>query len=157
MGEEFPWEGRILAVTNLSYDVSPSALRDFFAPKGKLLRVDIERGKDGQANGLAFVEFATVNDCQAAAELHGSQFQGRTMKCKQSTRPPPELVRFYIRHPDNRPINDHVRAKIIKEALGGSPRHPKPAGSTDIIDSNRDERSHNSSDSSYSDSYNGKD
>jgi RNA recognition motif-containing protein len=142
MAAEFPWEGRVLAVTNLSYDVRPSDLRDFFAPKGKLLRVDIERGKDGQANGLAFVEFATVADCQSGSELHGTQFQGRMMKCKPSTRPPPELVRFYIRLPDNRPINDHIRARIIKEAREGSRRQGDRTVNeerTDVIDIDRDD------------------
>jgi RNA recognition motif-containing protein len=148
MAEEiFPWEGRILTITNLAYSVRPSELRDFFAPKGKLLRVDIERGKDGQANGLAFIEFATVADCQAAAELYGSQFQGRTMKCKPATRPPPELLRFYIRPPDGRPINDRIRERIIREARGeGGDRRPRPGG-TDAIDIDRaDPRPYSDSD-----------
>jgi RNA recognition motif-containing protein len=123
--ETFPWEGRILTVKNLSYTVCPTDLRDFFLPVGKLLRVDIERGKDGGSNGLAYVEFASAADCKNATALQGSQFQGRTMKCEISTRPPPELTRFYIRSVSNRPINDRIRQRIIDEARG-IVHEPKP-------------------------------
>lgn len=113
---EFPWEGRILSIRNLGYDVKPSDVRDFFAPRGKILRVDLERRKSGGTNGLGFVEFASAADCAAAAELHGSQFFGRTMKCEPATLPPSELVRFYIRAPENRPVSDRIRRNIIEEA-----------------------------------------
>lgn len=119
----FEWEGRILVAANLPYNVTPVGLRDFFAPKGKILRVDIERNKQGESNGLGFVEFYSAADCAAAAELHGTQFEGRTLKCKVSTRPPPELLRFYIRDPKNRPINDRVRQNIIEEAKNGPIDH----------------------------------
>ncbi|OHT11258.1 hypothetical protein TRFO_19352 [Tritrichomonas foetus] len=126
-GEEiFPWEGRILVAANLPYDVTPAQLRDYFAPRGKILRVDIERNKQGDSNGLGFVEFLAPADCAAAAELHGTQFEGRTLKCKVSTRPPPELLRFYIRPPDNRPLNDRVRKNIIDEWRNGGPTERKP-------------------------------
>jgi len=115
--ETIPWEGRILVVTNLSYDVRPTALKDFLTQKGKVYRVDIERTKKGGSNGLAFVEFATSTDAQAAVTLHGTQFEGRTMKCQVSTNPPPELVRFYIRPPENRPVSKHTRRRIIEEAM----------------------------------------
>lgn len=121
--EIFEWEGRILVAANLPYNVTPVGLRDFFAPKGKILRVDIERNKQGESNGLGFVEFYSAADCAAAAELHGTQFEGRTLKCKVSTRPPPELLRFYIRDPKNRPLNDRVRQNIIEEAKNGPIEH----------------------------------
>ena len=117
--EIFSWEGRILVTMNLPYDATPQELRDFFAPRGKILRVDIERTKHGESNGLGYVEFLSANDCQAASELNGTQFNGRTMKCKISTRPPPELLRFYIRDPNNRPLNDRIRQNIIEEARNG--------------------------------------
>ena len=113
---EFPWEGRILSIRNLGYEVKPSDVRDFFAPRGKILRVDLERRKSGGANGLGFVEFASPADCASAAELHGTQFCGRTMKCEVSKLPPSELIRFYIRSPENRPISDRIRRNIIEEA-----------------------------------------
>lgn len=113
---EFPWEGRILSIRNLGYEVKPSDVRDFFAPRGKILRVDLERKKTGGTNGLGFVEFASAADCESATELQGTQFFGRTMKCEVATMPPSELVRFYIRAPENRPISDRIRRKIIEEA-----------------------------------------
>lgn len=120
---DFPWEGRILSVKNLAFHVKPTDLRDFFAPRGKILRVDIERSKDGNSNGLGFVEFASKADCSAAAEMHGTQFEGRTMKCTVATKPPPELIRFYIRTVNDRPISDRVRRRIIDEAKGISHEH----------------------------------
>lgn len=115
---EFSWEGRILSVKNLAYHVKPTDLRDYFASSGKILRVDIERAKDGNSNGLAFIEFASAADCNSAARLHGTQFEGRTMKCDVATKPPPELIRFYIRPVNDRPISDRVRKRIIDEAKG---------------------------------------
>lgn len=117
--EIFDWQGRILIAANLAYNVTPVGLRDFFAPKGKILRVDIERNKQGESNGLGFVEFYSAADAAAAVELHGTQFEGRTLKCKLATNPPAELTRFYIRDPKNRPLNDRVRQNIIEEAKNG--------------------------------------
>lgn len=115
----FSWDGRIIVVTNLPYEVRPSDLRDFFAPKGKLLRVDIERSKEGGSNGLGYIEFLSPSDAESALSLDHTQFNGRTIKCKLSTKPPAELIRFYIRDPDNRPINDNARQRIIEEAQFG--------------------------------------
>ena len=110
----FPWEGRILVCANLSYNVTPFELRDFFRKYGQILRVDVERNKRGEANGLAFIEFNSPADCSSAEEkCNGTQFCGRTLKCKVSTKPPPELLRYYIREIDHRPINDRIRQKII--------------------------------------------
>jgi RNA recognition motif-containing protein len=159
----FPWEGRVLTVKNLSYDVRPTDLRDLFATKGKLLRVDIERDKSGAANGLAYVEFASTADCESAAELHGSQFCGRSLRCQIATHPPPELLRFYIRPPENRPINDRVKERILAELRGDLPEPERPRmrrrplrsrerrRTRDVIDIDRDDRQNPSS--SYSDSY----
>jgi RNA recognition motif-containing protein len=135
--QTLPWEGRVLAVTNLAYDVRPTDLRDFFAPKGKILRVDIERGKDGTTNGLAFVEFAEKSDCESALDLQGAQFHGRTMKCKISTRPPPELLRFYIRPVNQRPISDRIRQRIIEDARNGTRTPEVGHGYRDSDDSDR--------------------
>ena len=66
----FPYEGRILFVSNLNYDCRPQDLRDYFQPRGKLLRVDIERDRyTGEPNGLAFLEFASPADCESATEF----------------------------------------------------------------------------------------
>ena len=122
---EFPWEGRILVVSNLSYDVRPSDLRDHFAKLGKIYRVDIERNKQGESNGLGFIEFASPSDCKTAAEQDGIEFQGRRLKCKVSVRPPPELVRFYIRDINKRQVSERIRQRIIDENQNGQPE-PKP-------------------------------
>lgn len=111
----FPWEGRILSVTNLPYNYRPMDLRDFFARRGKILRVDVERSSAGKTNGLGFIEFATESDCTSAAALTGSNINGRTMKCRVATNPPPELVRFYVRQLNDRPVSDRVRARILDE------------------------------------------
>ncbi|KAH0786322.1 serine/arginine-rich SC35-like splicing factor SCL33 [Histomonas meleagridis] len=122
---EFPWEGRILVVSNLSYDVRPSDLRDHFAKLGKIYRVDIERNKHGESNGLGFIEFASPSDCNTAAEQDGLEFQGRKLKCKVALKPPAELVRFYIRDINKRQVSERIRQRIIDESQNGQPE-PTP-------------------------------
>ena len=164
---EFPWEGRILVVANLQYDVRPTDLRDFFLPRGKIYRVDIERNKKGESNGLAFIEFASQADCEAAAELNGTENQGRRLKCKVSTKPPAELLRYYIRDINKRQVNDRVRQRIIEETINGKP-DPTPivkrerksrVYKKERRNNDAKEYSHYSSDNSdysdYSDSYYG--
>jgi len=123
MEETFPWNGRILVCANLAYDVTPTDLRDHFIRKGKLLRVDVERNKAGDPNGLAFIEFNSASDCSSATEFDQSQFHGRTLKCKVASNPPAELIRYYIRPLDKRPINDRVRERI----LSGEPERSGPS------------------------------
>ena len=116
----FPWEGRILIAMNLHFEVTPTKLRDFLISKGKILRVDVERDRQGGANGIAFIEFNSAADAESALQLNGQQFGGRKFMCKISDHPPPELVRYYIRDPMNRPISDKIRQRIIDEAMNGS-------------------------------------
>lgn len=125
----FPYEGRILLITNLPYDVSPTQVRDFLLCKGHLLRVDLEKDHAGQMSGMGFVEFNNASDCQSALDLNGAQFGGRTFKCKIAERPPPELTRFYIRQPEDRPVAEKVRQKIInqwKYGISDTPQQPRP-------------------------------
>jgi RNA recognition motif-containing protein len=116
---EFPWEGRILSVTNLNFDVRPGDFRDLFMKRGKVYRVDIQRNKKGTSSGLAFIEFATTSDCDFAAELNGIKFKGRTLKCKISHFPSPELICYYIRSIEKSPLTLHTRSKIIENAIKG--------------------------------------
>lgn len=121
----FPYEGRILLVMNLPYDVSPTQVRDFLISKGQILRVDLEKDHAGQMNGMGFIEFNNPDDCKAALELNGTQFGGRTFKCKFADHPPPELTRFYIRQPVDRPVPDKVRQTIINEWKYGPSENKK--------------------------------
>lgn len=150
----FQWKGRILVCANLNYNVRPCDLRELFAPKGKLLRVDIEKDHSGNSNGLGFVEFASPADCEAATELNLTQFQGRILKCKISEKPPPELIRFYIRRPEKRPINEGVRQRIIDEARNG-PREMTEAPNRPHTFPHRKKtfQKRRNSDSDYSSSY----
>lgn len=130
--EIFGYEGRIVICANLHYDCRPSDLRDLFLPCGKLLRVDIERTKKGDSNGLGFLEFEQPNEARSAVdEFHGKEFMNRTLKCKICENPPPELTRFYIRPLNKRIVSDRVRQRIIEEAKTGIPYKSGPIPNRD--------------------------
>ena len=113
---KFPWEGRIVMAQNLPYDISPTELRDFLISKGKILRVDIERDKAGQANGIGYIEFNSKADAESSLSLNGQQLGGRKFKCYISNNPPPELIRFYIRNPMERPVGERIKQRILEQA-----------------------------------------
>ena len=153
--EPLSYAGRILFVSNLNFDCRPCDLRDLFQPKGKLWRVDIERDRNGEPNGLAFLEFASPADCEIATDLNGTQFMGRNIKCRIADNPPPELTRFYIRPLENRPISDKVKQRIIQEAYNG-PIETGPAPHREHRPTGYRKRRNSYSDYSYSDySYSG--
>lgn len=62
-----------LLVGNLPDNTRTSALKDIFAPIGKILSVSI------LGHGFAFVEMNTADADLALAQLRGSQFGGKAM------------------------------------------------------------------------------
>ncbi|EAY02499.1 hypothetical protein TVAG_020520 [Trichomonas vaginalis G3] len=111
----FPYEGRILLLTNLPNNVSPTQVRDFLISKGRLLRVDLEKDCGDRISGRGFAEFNNPDDCQSALDLNGTQFGRNSIYCMVADHPPPELTRYYLRQPINRPTPDKIRQKMINE------------------------------------------
>ena len=70
-----------LFVGNLSYQTGENDLRDYFAPAGNILSVNVMLDKfTGKSRGFAFVEFASSQEAAKAVEMfHHKDFQGRSL------------------------------------------------------------------------------
>jgi len=81
-----------LFVGNLDFHTTEDELRQLFAARGQVGRVDIVKDSSGQPRGFAFVEMANVDDAdKAIAVLDGSQLGGRTLAVGEA-RPRPQRV-----------------------------------------------------------------
>jgi cold-inducible RNA-binding protein len=83
--------GRRLYVGNLPFDAGEADLQTLFGRAGVVDSVRVIRDNaTGRARGFAFVEMGSDADAQKAiAELHESQFGGRTLTVNEA-RPRPE-------------------------------------------------------------------
>ena len=81
---------RKLYVGNLPYQTDERDLQELFAQFGAVASVRVMRDMaTGRARGFAFVEMATDDQAQAAAEgLNGHQLGGRTLTVNEA-RPKP--------------------------------------------------------------------
>jgi cold-inducible RNA-binding protein len=87
--------GRRLYVGNLPFDTSEADLQTLFERTGAVDSVRVIRDNaTGRARGFAFVEMVSDADAQKAiAELHESQFGGRTLTVNEA-RPKPDSGGF---------------------------------------------------------------
>ena len=83
--------GRKLFVGNLPYTAGEAELQDLFAQHGTVDSVRVMRDMaTGRARGFAFVEMATDEEAQRAAQaLDQTQFGGRTLAVNEA-RPKPQ-------------------------------------------------------------------
>lgn len=125
---EFPFEGRILIITNLSYETAPKEIYDHFQRFGRILRVDVGKHFTGGSDGKGYIEFESKEDCEAATSLHATIFGNRTIKCRVCTQPPPELKKEYNKRFDStRKIPFGVKKRVVEELVTGNKReHQKP-------------------------------
>jgi RNA recognition motif-containing protein len=73
-------QGSKLYVGNLSYSVTNEQLKELFSSYGEVKQVNIIEGK-----GFGFVELSTPEQAETAKNaLHGTDFQGRTMKVDEA-------------------------------------------------------------------------
>ena len=81
---------RKLYVGNLPYQTGETELQELFGQFGSVESVQVMRDMaTGRARGFAFVEMATDDQAQAAAEgLNGHQLGGRTLTVNEA-RPKP--------------------------------------------------------------------
>lgn len=72
---------RKLFVGNLPYSVTEEQLTEMFAQYGELVEVKLVINKfDGRSRGIAFVEFATEEEANAAIEAtNGMEIDGRAL------------------------------------------------------------------------------
>ncbi|KAK9837136.1 hypothetical protein WJX81_005720 [Elliptochloris bilobata] len=78
-----PREGRQVVVQGLLFSAGWQELKDLTRPFGSVARADIATGPDGRSKGWGTVLFDDPRDAQAAInELHGREFQGRTLAVK---------------------------------------------------------------------------
>jgi cold-inducible RNA-binding protein len=73
-------------VGNLSFNATEDAVRSLFQEYGTVERVNIITDRDtGQARGFGFVEMSNNAEAdRAIAELHGRQFDGRTLNVNEA-------------------------------------------------------------------------
>jgi RNA recognition motif-containing protein len=73
-----------LYVGNLSFSTTADDLRDAFAQFGTVSSAQVVADREtGRSRGFAFVEMADGAD-EAIANLHGAQFQGRTLTVNEA-------------------------------------------------------------------------
>lgn len=87
--------GRKLFVGNLPYQVGEAELQELFSRAGAVDSVRVMRDMaTGRARGFAFVEMATDEEAQKAAEmLNQYQLEGRALTVNEA-RPKPERAGF---------------------------------------------------------------
>lgn len=78
--------GTRLYVGNLSYDVTPAALKDLFTPHGKVISADVVSDRDtGRSKGFGFVEMGSEDEAQAAIKaLNGQMNSGRPLTVNEA-------------------------------------------------------------------------
>ncbi len=82
-------QGSKLYVGNLSYSVTSEQLKELFSSYGEVKQVNIIEGK-----GFGFVELSTPEQAETAKNaLHGTDFQGRTMKVDEALPQKPRTER----------------------------------------------------------------
>ncbi|KAG6483738.1 hypothetical protein ZIOFF_060392 [Zingiber officinale] len=69
-----------LYVGNLSYDVGPHDLSEFFKGVGEVVGARLATRGKGSSKGFGHVDFATEEDVKKALELNGQEFFGRPLK-----------------------------------------------------------------------------
>jgi len=80
---------RKLYVGNLPYQTDETELQELFGQFGSVESVRVMRDMaTGRARGFAFVEMATEEEAQAAAQLNEHQLGGRTLTVNEA-RPKP--------------------------------------------------------------------
>ena len=101
----FPWEGRIIIITNIHPTISPTDLRDILLCCGKILRVDIEINSEGKRTGVAYVEFYSAEYVQYVLLLNSNNFFGVHLELNLASHPPKQLIQHYIIKPSQRSQN----------------------------------------------------
>ncbi|KAG6467175.1 hypothetical protein ZIOFF_075010 [Zingiber officinale] len=69
-----------LYVGNLSYDVGPHDLSEFFKGVGEVVGARLATRGKGSSKGFGHVDFASEEDVKKALELNGQEFFGRPLK-----------------------------------------------------------------------------
>lgn len=70
-----------LFVGDISFFCSEADLVRLFDPYGRILHVEVKRGRFGESMMHSFVELASVEAAQLAIkELHGTKFMGRRIR-----------------------------------------------------------------------------
>jgi len=72
-------------VMNLPFRSTEDEIKGFFKDCGNIERVNILRGRDGRAKGIAFVRFSDNNGLQAAIAKNGGELDGRSLKVEKAT------------------------------------------------------------------------
>ena len=79
--------GRRLYVGNLSFESTAAGLQAHFESTGKkVASCTVVQDRDtGRSRGFAFVEMGSDGDAKDAMQaMHGSQFEGRTLKVNEA-------------------------------------------------------------------------
>jgi nucleolin len=72
-------------VKGLPYSASDNDVKEFFAGCGAIDSVNLLMGFDGRSKGIAFVRFFDDKSVQAAVQLNGEDFGGRSISVEKST------------------------------------------------------------------------
>lgn len=78
--------GKKLYVGNLSYDVDPSQLQEWFSAHGNVQSAEVISDRmTGRSKGFGFVEMGTDEEAQAAiAALNGKEMAGRALTVNEA-------------------------------------------------------------------------
>jgi len=70
---------------NLPFRASEDEIKGFFKDCGNIERINILRGHDGRAKGIAFIRFSDNEGLQAAIAKNGQELDGRALKVEKAT------------------------------------------------------------------------
>jgi nucleolin len=72
-------------VMNLPFRATEDEIKGVFKDCGAIERVNILRGHDGRAKGIAFVRFSSEQNLQTAIAKNGTELDGRALKVEKAT------------------------------------------------------------------------
>jgi len=109
---------RRLYVGNLNYATKDDELRGLFETYGEVKQAVVIRDRrSGQSKGFGFVEMKKKGDMKNALNLHGFNFQGRSLSV--------EAAKPYHRGSMNEQAGDGNRRRPRRGSFRNRPRHER--------------------------------